>query len=233
MGGLFDRFRRGSTEAARSGAAPDETVVTIDATSLSRVFSAPMWLRDLGLLAWFLVGVGLVLFGLVWLLGLTSTIVDPVIVGAILATVAGPVVTKMQVHGVPRIAGAIIVLLGLIALSVVIFLLVFGGIAEQSSEIEAGLSDAVDQVEGWVNDAGVERHVERHGGCERRHCRCGQDPPQRAGGGNRGADVARLLPRVLGLQHALPAEGRSHDSPLHRPQHGRPVGGGDDDHGGT
>jgi putative heme transporter len=134
---------------------PEESVVKIDATSLSRVFSAPMWLRDLGLLAWFLVGVGLVLFGAIWLLGLTSTIVDPVIVGAILATVAGPAVTKMQAHGVPRVAGAILVLLGFIAVGVLIFLLVFGGIAEQSSEIEAGVSDAVDQVEGWVNDAGV------------------------------------------------------------------------------
>jgi putative heme transporter len=134
---------------------PEESVVKIDATSLSRVFSAPMWLRDLGLLAWFLVGVGLVLFGAIWLLGLTSTIVDPVIVGAILATVAGPAVTKMQAHGVPRIAGSILVLLGFIAVGVVIFLLVFGGIAEQSSEIEGGVSDAVDQVEGWVNDAGV------------------------------------------------------------------------------
>ena len=109
----------------------------IDATSLARVFSAPMWLRDLGLLAWFLVGVGLVLFGLVWLLGLTSTIVDPVIVGAILATVAGPLVAWMQAHRIPRAAGAAIVLLGLIALGVVIALLVFGGIVEQSSEIKA------------------------------------------------------------------------------------------------
>jgi putative heme transporter len=134
---------------------PEESVVKIDATSLSRVFSAPMWLRDLGLLAWFLVGVGLVLFGAIWLLGLTSTIVDPVIVGAILATVAGPAVTKMQAHGVPRIAGSILVLLGFIAVGVVIFLLVFGGIAEQSSEIEASVSDAVGQVEGWVNDAGA------------------------------------------------------------------------------
>jgi putative heme transporter len=134
---------------------PEESVVKIDATSLSRVFSAPMWLRDLGLLAWFLVGVGLVLFGAIWLLGLTSTIVDPVVVGAILATVAGPVVTKMQAHGVPRIAGSILVLLGFIAVGVVIFLLVFGGIAEQSSEIEASVSDAVGQVEGWVNDAGA------------------------------------------------------------------------------
>ena len=139
-----------------SAAAPEETVVKIDATSLSRVFSAPMWLRDLGLLAWFLVGVGLVLFGAIWLLGLTSTIAEPVMMGAVLATVAGPVVTKLQQHGIPRIGGAILVLLALIALGVVIFLLVFGGIAEQSSEIEAGVSDAVDRVEGWVNDAGAD-----------------------------------------------------------------------------
>jgi predicted PurR-regulated permease PerM len=150
LGRLFGREPRHDPSVQ-----PEESVVRIDATSLSRVFSAPMWLRDLGLLAWFLVGVGLVLFGLIWLLGLTSTIVDPVIVGAILATVGGPAVTKMQAHGVPRVAGAILVLLGLIAVGVLIFLLVFGGIAEQSSEIEAGVSDAVDQVEGWVNDAGV------------------------------------------------------------------------------
>ena len=71
----FDRFSRKHEDAAVADSGP--AVVQIDATALSRVFSAPMWLRDLGLLAWFLVGVGLVLFGLVWLLGLTSTIVDP------------------------------------------------------------------------------------------------------------------------------------------------------------
>ena len=156
MGGLFDRFRRGSGVSGEPAPVSDETVVRIDATSLSRVFSAPMWLRDLGLLAWFLVGVGLVLFGAIWLLGLTSTIAEPVMMGAVLATVAGPVVTKMQQHGIPRIGGAILVLLALIALGVVIFLLVFSGIAEQSSEIEAGVSDGVDRVEGWVNDAGAD-----------------------------------------------------------------------------
>src|SRR6187200_693535 len=93
--GLFDRFSKDHDHAAPAGPeAP--TVVQIDATSLSRVFSAPMWLRDLGL---------------VWLLGLTSTITVPVVLGAILATVAGPLVTALQRHGVPRAAGAAIVLL--------------------------------------------------------------------------------------------------------------------------
>jgi predicted PurR-regulated permease PerM len=154
---LFDRFSRkhtGASDAAPAAAGP--AVVQIDAAALSRVFSAPMWLRDLGLLAWFLVGVGLVLFGLVWLLGITSTIVDPVVVGAILATVAGPLVTKMQRRGFPRAAGAAVVLLGLIALGVLIGLLVFGGLYEQSSEIRAAASEAADKVQGWLDDAGIQ-----------------------------------------------------------------------------
>ena len=151
---FLDRLSRkpAPTEPATEAA----TVVQIDATALSRVFSAPMWLRDLGLLAWFLVGVGLVLFGLVWLIGLTSTIVEPVLVGAILATVAGPLVTKMQAHRIPRAAGAGIVLLGLLALGVLILLMVFGGIVAQSSEIKAAASEAADKAEGWLKDAGVD-----------------------------------------------------------------------------
>src|SRR5262245_26109710 len=152
--GLFDRLRGGHAPATEPPLT-ERTVVEIDATSLSRVFSAPMWLRDLGLLAWFLVGVAILIVGLVWLLGLTSTITMPVIVGAILATVAGPLVTKMKQHRIPRAAGAAIVMLGLIALGIAIFLMVVGGIVEQSSQIKTELSQAVDKIEGWVNDAGA------------------------------------------------------------------------------
>src|SRR4029079_10554359 len=130
--------------------------VGMDSSLPSRVFSAPMWLRDLGLLSWFLVGLGLLLVGLVWLLGLTSTIVEPVLVGAILATVAGPLVTQMQRRRIPRAAGAAVVLLGLLALGVLIALLVFGGIVEQSSEIKAAASDAADTVQTSARSRGAE-----------------------------------------------------------------------------
>jgi predicted PurR-regulated permease PerM len=155
--GLFDRLRgrRDEPQAAGDAEVAAPPVVQIDATSLSRVFSAPMWLRDLGLLAWFLVGVAVLLVGLVWLLGLTSTIVVPVTLGAILATVAGPLVGVLQRRRVPRAAGAAIVLLILVAIAVVIALMVFGGIYEQSAEIKASASKALDKIEGWFNDAGA------------------------------------------------------------------------------
>jgi predicted PurR-regulated permease PerM len=151
--GFLDRLRAQHEPA--SDAEPQRTVVEIDATSLSRVFSAPMWLRDLGLLAWFLVGVAILLVGLTWLVALTSTITIPVALGAILATVAGPLVTKMQRHRIPRAAGAVIVLLGLIAIAAVITLMVFSGLYEQSDQIKAAGSEAVDKVQGWMNDAGA------------------------------------------------------------------------------
>jgi predicted PurR-regulated permease PerM len=152
---FFDRHaKKGAQPEHAEGEAP--TVVQIDASSLSRVFSAPIWVRDLGLLAWVLVGVELLFVGLTWLLAITSTITIPVVVGAILATVAGPLVSKMQQRGIPRAAGAAIVLLGLVALTVVIFLLVVGGLAEQSSEIKSSVNQAVDKIESWAKDAGVD-----------------------------------------------------------------------------
>ena len=157
MSRFLDRFARTSREPKPDGATTGDgpTVVQIDATSLSHVFSAPTWVRDLGLLAWFLVGVAILLVGLTWLLAVTSTITIPVAIGAILATVAGPLVTKMQRRGLPRAAGAAIVLLGLLLLGVVVTLMVFGGIYEQSDEIKASAQEAVDKIEGWVNDAGA------------------------------------------------------------------------------
>jgi predicted PurR-regulated permease PerM len=152
--GLFDRFRRDEARSRREDV-PTRTVVEIDATALSRVFSAPMWLRDLGLLAWFLVGVALLVVGLTWLVSITSTITIPVVLGAILATVSGPLVTKLHQHGWPRAAGAAMVLLLLVVIAVVVALLVFGGIYEQSDEIKAAGSEAVDKIEGWINDTGA------------------------------------------------------------------------------
>ena len=155
--GFLERFTKGhdATRDEAAAGSPAPTVVQIDATSLSRVFSAPMWLRDLGLLAWFLVGVAILLVGLVWLLGLTSTIIVPVTLGAILATVAGPLVSALQRRRIPRAAGAAIVLLLMLVITVLIALMVFGGIYEQSSEIKTSVNQAVDKIQGWVNDAGA------------------------------------------------------------------------------
>jgi putative heme transporter len=127
--------------------------VELPPEALTRVFEPPRWLRALGRTSWLVVGVGAILVGLVWILGLTSSIVEPVVPGAVVAAVASPGVAWLARRRVPRAAGAGLMLLALVAIGVGIFLLVVGGIVEQSSQIEASATEALDTIEGWANDA--------------------------------------------------------------------------------
>ncbi len=126
------------------------------ASERSVPFSAPTWLRNLGFSSWLLVGFVLIIVGLVWLLAETSTIAMPVILAAVLGAVAGPAVGWLERHRVPRAGGAILILLGLVAIGVLIFCLVSGGISANSSEISAKLNQALDEIQGWLGDLGVD-----------------------------------------------------------------------------
>jgi predicted PurR-regulated permease PerM len=141
-----------------AAAAPTHTVIEIDTDELrelSAVFSAPRWLRDLGIASWLLVGVAALLAGLTWIVGLTSTITEPVLVGLVVSTVASPGVSWLQRHRVPRALGALIVLLLLVALGALIVLLVVGGIKAESGSIGAQASVAADRFQSWLTDLGV------------------------------------------------------------------------------
>jgi predicted PurR-regulated permease PerM len=162
----FRRRGSGGSAASDADAPADETenveqvVVQLDAeqlAALSTVFSAPRWLRDLGVAAWFLVGVGVLFVGLTWVFGVTSTITEPVVVAGIVATVASPGVTFLQRYHIPRGFGALIVLLGLAAIGAVILLLVLGGIVGQGDEISKFAKEAADKIQGWMEDVGVDR----------------------------------------------------------------------------
>jgi predicted PurR-regulated permease PerM len=154
-----DRPRAG---AGAGAASPDEPqVVQVDLNEeqlrqMSAVFAAPRWVRDLGIAAWLLVGITLLLGGLVMLLAVTAAITVPVITGLILATVASPLVAWLHARGVHRAVGAALVLLAIVALGVVITLLVIGGIVAQESEIKSAVNAAVGEAESWLKDAGVD-----------------------------------------------------------------------------
>jgi predicted PurR-regulated permease PerM len=127
-----------------------------EAGELASVFAAPRWLRDLGRMCWLLLGVFALLAVLGWLLGTTETIVGPVVAGTIIATVAGPVVSRLARH-MPRAAAAVIVLLALAAVAAAVVVVVIGGITAQRDSISQHASTGVDRIEGWLNDLGVDK----------------------------------------------------------------------------
>jgi putative heme transporter len=148
-------FRSRRTEPTPVENADEHRVLQVDLDQLSAVFAAPRWLRDLGLLSWFLVGVAALVVGVILLLGATSAITQPVLAAFVVACVASPMVHWLKRHGVPRAAGAALVLLGLIAIALLVVVLVIGGITSQADEIRSSASGAADKVEGWLTDAGV------------------------------------------------------------------------------
>jgi putative heme transporter len=153
------RRRRGAGDGAPAPPAPAEPQLELDeleARRLGSAFEPPRWLRDLGRASWYAVGFLLLLGGSIWLLGQISTIVEPVLLGLIVATVASPIVGSLQRRRLPRGVGAAIVLLGLIGLGVLILVLVLGGIVAEKDSIAAYATQAVDKVQAWLEEVGVD-----------------------------------------------------------------------------
>jgi putative heme transporter len=122
---------------------------------LSAVFAAPRWLRDLGVASWLLVGALLLLVGLVWLVGATSEITQPVIAAFVVACVTLPLVRRLARTRVGRAGAAGISLLLLLAIGLLVGVLVIGGIVSQVDEIGANASSGADTIQGWLEDVGV------------------------------------------------------------------------------
>jgi predicted PurR-regulated permease PerM len=122
---------------------------------LEDVFSVPQWVRDLGLAAWLLVGITLLIVGIVWLLSLTATIVMPVLTAAIMAAVLSPVVGALQRRRVPRGAAAALLMLLVVVAVVALMILIFAGIGSETGALTDDLRKAADKLRGWLQDAGV------------------------------------------------------------------------------
>ena len=147
------RLRRRRKEAPQEPA--QDELVEIDAAELSGVFAVPPWLRDIGLAAWLLVGVTLLMVGIVWILSLTNVIVTPVLTAAVVAAVASPLVGWLRRRGLPRSLSSAFLLLGVVTLGVVVVVVIIAGVTSQSTGIAHQLSEATTKIEGWLKDLGV------------------------------------------------------------------------------
>lgn len=146
----------------REKGATEDEVIEIEPGSLSGIFAAPQWLRDLGFSSWLLVGFGAALVALVWLLSLTETIVLPVITAGIIASVASPLVDRLSRRGVPRGVGAALVLVAIVLIALGVGLLVLVGISSEASSLSARLEEGASQLQAWAQDLGAKEATAAH-----------------------------------------------------------------------
>ena len=132
----------------------DAVFVEVEPGELTGIFAAPMWLRDLGAMAWLLVGIMALLVSGIWLLSLINTIVAPVLTASIIAAVLAPLVRRLARH-MPRAAAAALVFVGLLALAIGITVAVVAGITSEAGNMQASLQGAVDKLQNTLQDAGA------------------------------------------------------------------------------
>ena len=149
------RLRRHHTEPGQADR-PETQYIELEPGELSNVFNVPDWLRNVGLMSWLLVGAMLLLAALVWLLALTQVISIPVIVAAIIATVGSPIVAWLHTRHVPRAAGAVLLMLGIVLVGAIMAYAVVVGIDGQVSSIGGHLSEAKNTIGGWLQDLGLD-----------------------------------------------------------------------------
>jgi putative heme transporter len=95
------------------------------------------------------------LVGLVWLVGATSEITQPVIAAFVVACVTLPLVRRLARSRIGRAGAAGISLLLLLAVGVLVGVLVIGGIISQADDVSTSASSAADKAQGWLEDVGV------------------------------------------------------------------------------
>src|SRR3954462_6575673 len=121
---------------AQDNGEPSAEFVELAPGELGGVFSAPSWLRDLGMMSWLLVGVAVMLVGLAALLSLTNAIVAPVVTAAIIAAVLSPLVAMLQPRGLPRPGPPAVVFLAVVAVGVLVAVLLLRGLTSQAAELQ-------------------------------------------------------------------------------------------------
>lgn len=111
-----------------------------------------------GLVAWSIVGMLLVLWAGVWLLGRTDVLLAPVVVSVALIYVLNPVVSRLEHHHVPRLAGAFLAFVLLTGAIVLLGFLVVPSISTQAAELTENFptiyEDSARQIEDLVDTAG-------------------------------------------------------------------------------
>lgn len=77
----------------------------------SLMYGVPDWLRQLGVSGWLVMGLAGAIFVGAWFLGVTSSIMIPLILAVMFGVIFAPIVDFLEKRKVPRIAGSILTLL--------------------------------------------------------------------------------------------------------------------------
>lgn len=116
----------------------------------------PPRLVTLGASAWQLLGVILVGAITYTFLATLSGVVVPLTIAAVIGIIASPLVDLLHRYRVPRMVGAVIVMVGLIGILVVAVVMAVEGLVDQADEVTEQLTAGVEAIDRWLEDQNID-----------------------------------------------------------------------------
>ena len=137
---------------------PMDPIVSSQSETPAResAWSVPVWCRRVGLLSWYFVGFALAVSIVAVVVGATSEIFAPLVLGAFLAIVCWPIADWLADRGLSRGLAAAAVLVGLGALIFGVSWLTGLALVDQSDEMTANLDKAVEDIQGWLESTPID-----------------------------------------------------------------------------
>jgi putative heme transporter len=107
----------------------------------------PTWFRNLGIEAWFALGIAAVIVLTLLFIGVVAEVAIPLAIAAVLAAILVPLTDRLEQWRLPRWLGATLVLILALSLVAGTVAVVVSGLSSQSDEIWAQLQGSLQQVE--------------------------------------------------------------------------------------
>ncbi|WP_336922855.1 AI-2E family transporter [Aquipuribacter sp. SD81] len=113
-------------------------------------------LRRLGVASWSWLGILALAAVVVLALSAVAGLVVPFVVAVVVAALLVPLVDALERRGVPRVAGALLVLAGFLLVVVLVAALSVAAVVSQWSVVTADLGDGLRAFSAWLEERGVE-----------------------------------------------------------------------------
>jgi len=123
--------------------------------ALRRPYVVAPWLRQFGLTAWLLIGIGVVLVVLVEVVGALTTIFVPALFAALLGATFLPLADRLERWGMKRWLAALLVMLIVVLIAVAITAIVVIGVFNQFPTVAKNLDAASQSIASWLNTHNV------------------------------------------------------------------------------
>ena len=123
------------------------------------LWKIPGWYRRVGLASWFLVGIAIAVTLIAVIIGATSEIVAPLILGAFLAIVFLPAVDWLADRGLSRILASFAVLIALAVVLIGVGWFTAVALIDQAGALSANLDKAIEDIKGWLENTPVNEQM--------------------------------------------------------------------------